>query len=354
MTDREPAVQPFFRPNATVRMDASQLFERAPLRPPFQVQGSVPIIFSPNYDFSLPATACPKAFDLKKRGKIFAELQHVLEFETPQTFAPRPADERDLRLVHSEGYLRALRDPRYVANVMGWPELAQLSEETLENGLLLPKRYATGGTILAVELARTRGWAVNLSGGFHHAHAARGEGFCFYADCAIALRRHLLHHPDERVLIVDLDAHPGNGVAALLGEDPRITILDIYRRGSFPLSPEVTRRMHFRAEVQPHISDEQYLTVAEELLQHALRAAMPHLVFYNAGCDVAQADRLGRMSLSEDAVRIRDELVFRSAFNAGAPVAMVLSGGYGEHVPTLVSSSIAGLAKALLRFDPSA
>ena len=100
---------------------------------------------------------------------------------------------------------------------------ALLPNGILQKHLLEPIRYATGGTILGCGLAIERGWAINLSGGYHHAKADSGGGFCFFADVPIAVRKMWDDHPDRKVLIVDLDAHQGNGNASIFRDEPRVT-----------------------------------------------------------------------------------------------------------------------------------
>src|SRR5262249_35846076 len=147
-------------------------------------------------------------------------------------------------------------------------------------------RYATGGTMLAArEALRTR-IAINLGGGYHHASRDRGEGFCVYADIAIAAARIRQETAVCRILVIDLDAHQGNGVERIYGGDPETGIFDMYNAAIYPRDEEAKNGIDWDIPLRPGTSDRTYLGLLREVLPRAIDEFQPELAFYNAGTDI--------------------------------------------------------------------
>ncbi|WP_114313172.1 histone deacetylase family protein [Thermus caldifontis] len=205
-------------------------------------------------------------------------------------------------------------------------------EESLRLGLpfspSLLKRalHAAGGTLAAALDALELGLGLNLSGGTHHAYPDRAEGYSLFNDVAVAvawLRREGFW---GRVLVVDLDAHQGNGTAVFFQEDPTVFTLSLHGERNYPLRKE---RSDLDVGLPDGVGDEAYLKALEEALERA-QAFRPELVFYNAGVDVLKGDRFGRLALSPEGVRKRDERVFRLVRALGVPLVVVMGGGYNR------------------------
>jgi len=185
---------------------------------------------------------------------------------------------------------------------------------------------ATGGTILAARNALRDRIGFNIGGGFHHAFADHGEGFCPINDVAIAIRA--LRHVGkiERALVVDCDVHHGNGTAAIFAGDRSVLTLSLHQFNNYPAEkPPSTIDIHLRDGVD----DEEYLN----RLRGALKVVMgfaPNIVFYLAGADPYAEDQLGGLSLTMEGLERRDRLVFETALAASVPVAVVLAGGYAR------------------------
>eukprot|EP01139_Manchomonas_bermudensis_P007204 Amastigsp_a179877_34.p1 type:complete len:237 gc:universal Amastigsp_a179877_34:284-994(+) len=207
----------------------------------------------------------------------------------------------------------------------------------------------TGGSILAARLA-TRGdsgWAINLGGGFHHAWARGGSGFCVYADITLAVAHLRSDFPEvaQRVMIVDLDAHQGNGHERDFLDDDNTFIFDAYNNRIFPgddfAAGAIKAAMHTGSGRLAR--DDGYLGELRARLERAMNDFGPQFVVYNAGTDCLEGDPLGRMHLSEDAIVARDEFVFGACFERGIPVMMLLSGGYQASNARVIARSIENL-----------
>lgn len=315
-----------------------------------RAEGRIPILFSQHYDFRLEDTVSSiHPFYFRKRSDAFSRIKRGLGFEDCEIFEPRAATYEELRLVHEASYLERLTDPQLVSRVMNLPDLGRLTSKEIADKVLAPILLATGGTILGVELALKHGWAVNLSGGFHHASREKAEGFCFIADTPVAFKCFHEKRPGTKVLFCDLDAHFMNGPCAELGKEKEAILFDIHNRDlSYPNDPAARALAHYCFPVPGTISDGDYLGLLGEMLPRALSEHSPGLLIYHAGCDVYRGDRLGRMTLSREAVIERDCFVFRTAFERGIPILMVLAGGYSQDSAELIASSVVTMAKRYL------
>jgi len=189
------------------------------------------------------------------------------------------------------------------------------------------------------------GWAINLSGGYHHAKAESGGGFCFFADIPLAVYKLFKENPKASIMIVDLDAHQGNGYASIFRDDSRIHIFDVYNEEIYPYDGEAKRYIEFDYPVKSFIEDREYLSLLERELGGAMVKSKPNLIVYNAGTDVLRGDPLGCMSISEDGIIKRDEIVFRNAFKNKIPILMVLSGGYTRKSAGVIGKSIENILR---------
>jgi acetoin utilization deacetylase AcuC-like enzyme len=238
--------------------------------------------------------------------------------------APRPASWRELRRVHTDEYLESLRDPATLSAVVG-------VELTLREGdrVVELERLMTGGTLLALQLARDRqGVAVNLGGGFHHAHAGRGAGFCLFNDLAVAVAAMRDGGDASRVLVVDLDLHDGDGTRALFADDPAVHTYSIHNRHWS--SPRAERDTAI--ELAGAVDDATYLRVLRETLPPLVAGFDPELAFYVAGVDPAADDAIGNWRITAAGMLERDRAVMellRGGPRAQRPVVVVLGGGYG-------------------------
>jgi acetoin utilization deacetylase AcuC-like enzyme len=176
--------------------------------------------------------------------------------------------------------------------------------------------------------------AANLAGGTHHSFADRGEGYCVFNDVAVAAR--VLQHDGHarRIAIVDLDVHQGNGTASIFGGDESVFTFSMHGEKNFPFKKE---RSDLDIALPDGTADAAYLEALAAHLPAILNAHQPDFVFYLAGADPYEGDRLGRLKLTIDGLRQRDDMVFTACRAAGLPVAVTMSGGYAPDVNAIVT-----------------
>jgi histone deacetylase 11 len=309
----------------------------------------LPIVFSKRYDITLLGLQKLHPFDSEKYGKVYRYL--VSKLGRNDFYTPESVSQNDLLTVHTKQYLASLRQSQNVAIIAEMGLLALAPNFILQSRLLTPMRYATGGTILGAQLARQHGWAINLSGGYHHAKAGSGGGFCYFADIPIAAHRLWQQQPDLAIMVIDLDAHQGNGYEAIFKDDPRVRILDVYNHDIYPRDIEARQYIDFDYPVRSYIKDTEYLNLIETEIGQALDQAKPSLVIYNAGSDIFEEDPLGQMGVSKAGVIKRDEIVFGLTLERNIPILMLLSGGYTRKSTALIGESIENLLKKVISID---
>jgi histone deacetylase 11 len=305
----------------------------------------IPLIYHPNYNITVFGLERLHPFDGLKYRRIHDAL--IADgMRKPGDFdRPRPIRREELERVHTPEYLRSLRSSKVLAEILGVPVLARLPAAFIDWRVLLSMRYATGGTILACRKALECGLAINLAGGYHHASSSWGEGFCAYADIPLAAATLHAEGLIERVLVVDLDAHQGNGTAATIRPWPWASILDVYEDDLYPVPKQSE---DFPVPVPAGLGGPEYLAIVDEALPRALDAAKPDLVIYNAGSDPYVEDPLTRLRLSRGEIADRDLLVATLVRERGIPMAMVLSGGYARESWRVHAD---GIEAILARFD---
>lgn len=190
-----------------------------------------------------------------------------------------------------------------------------------------------GGSLAALHDALECGWGANLAGGTHHAFADRAEGFCLVNDAAILTRLALDEGWANRVAVLDLDVHQGNGTAALLAGEERAFTLSVHGERNYPFRKE---RSSLDLSLPDGVTDVEYLRVLRESALPALDAFRPDLLLYLAGADVLAGDRFGRFALTLDGVRERNRAVLTWAREVDVPVVTMMAGGYNrDHALTV-------------------
>jgi histone deacetylase 11 len=305
----------------------------------------VPLVYHPRYNITAFGLERLHKFDSTKYRRIRDALVARGLRKRGDLVRPRPMGRSDLLKVHTPAYLDSLHNSAQIARILEVPVAARLPAWLLDWRILRSMRYAAAGTVLAARLAREHGVAINLGGGFHHAAAGSASGFCVYAD--IPLAAWILH--DEglaaKVLVVDLDAHQGNGTAATIRPWPWASILDVYQETLFPIPKEPE---DFPVPLAAGTAGSEYLDVVRETLPKVLDVIRPELVLYNAGSDPFVDDPLAGLRLSMDELADRDLLVVDLIRERSIPVAMLLSGGYSPVSWKIHADSIEGI---LTRFD---
>ena len=234
----------------------------------------------------------------------------------------------DLRLVHDSRYVDAVINGTVPADVqrrIGFPWSPQMVERS---------RRSVGATIAAAVAALDEGVAANLAGGTHHAFADRGEGFCVFNDVAVAARVLQRDGQARRIAIVDLDVHQGNGTAAIFAGVPSVFTFSMHGDKNFPFRKEAS---DLDVALADGTGDDEYLSLLERHLRDVLNRQQPDFVFYLAGADPFEGDRLGRLKMTIDGLRRRDEIVMEACTRAHLPVAISMSGGYAHDIDAIVT-----------------
>jgi histone deacetylase 11 len=346
-TQSQPSPEASGPNRAVARSQASTETER-PIVDEAACRQKVPIVFSHHYDISLVGLEDLHPFDTKKYGKIYRWLTKHCGLSPEQFHTPQIVSDADLLLVHTPEYLEALSNSEAIAAIAEMRPLSLLPSFLLRAKLLKPMKLGTGGTILGAKLAMTCGWAINLSGGYHHAKSGNGEGFCYFADIPIAVMKLWETKPILKVLVIDLDAHQGNGHESVFGDDRRVNIFDVYNGSIYPQDEAARRYIDYDYPLAEQVADDAYLDLLKRELPKAIQRSAPGLIIYNAGTDILELDPLGGLNITAEGIIQRDEFVFRQAIDSGIPILMVLSGGYTPESANIVSRSIENLLKGVL------
>ena len=300
----------------------------------------IPIVFSPKYDITLFGIERMHPFDSAKYGKVFRFLRSNGILNGRNHHRAQPVSDKELLRVHTKKYLKHLTDSQIVAAIAEMRMLKRVPNCILQRRLLLPMRYATGGTMQAARLALDHGWAINLSGGYHHAKGHISSGFCFFADINLAAYQFLDERPDARVMTIDLDAHQGNGFEAVFEDDPRTPTFDMYNGRIYPQDTAAAAFIKYNHPLNPGTSTDAYLHTLKSNLPQAIDAEQPDLIIYNAGVDIYEKDPLGGLGVSAEGIYERDLYVFSEARSRNIPIVMLLSGGYTGESFRIIGESI--------------
>jgi histone deacetylase 11 len=305
----------------------------------------IPIVYHPGYNFTAFGLERLHPFDSRKYQRIHDSLIARGLRRSGDFVRPRAPTRRELGELHSSAYLNSLRSPKSLVRILEVPIVARLPGSLIDWRILRPMRLATGGTLLACRLALEHGVAINVGGGFHHAAAEWGGGFCVYADIPWAAA--ILHGEGRirKVMVVDLDAHQGNGTAAVFTTWPWASIFDVYQEDLFPARKEPE---DYPFALPAGMTGSEYLDLIRDFLPGALDAVRPDLVIYNAGSDPFVNDPLAGLRLTMSDLADRDSIVVTFARERLIPVAMVLSGGYSAESWRIHADSIEGI---LTRYD---
>jgi len=239
-------------------------------------------------------------------------------------------------------------DPIYLQRVITGTLAPQAQREIgfpWSQEMVQRSRRSVGATIAAAQVAQIEGVSVNLAGGTHHAYRDKGSGFCVFNDAAVAARVMQRRHGIGTVAIIDLDVHQGNGTASILKRDASIFTLSLHGEKNFPFRKEPS---DLDVGLPDGCADDEYLAALDAALTTLLERCTPQLLIYLAGADPHEADRLGRLNLTFDGLRARDERVFELARMLDAGLAITMAGGYGTDINNTVRVHVQTIEQALL------
>ena len=281
------------------------------------------VIYHQRYDLNLGAHVFPSQKFRLIQGFLLTEGIAALE-----DFAePSPALDEDLLRVHTPEWVGKLKSGSLTASEIMRLEVPYSPE--LAEAVWL----AAGGSILAGQLALRDGFSCNLSGGFHHAHADHGEGFCAIHDVAVAIRRLQADNAIKKAIVVDTDVHHGNGTAHIFRDDASVFTLSIHQENNYPAHKPPS---DLDLPLDDCVEDEEYLATLLPAIARVLDDFCPEILFYVGGADPYQEDQLGGLRLSKAGLKARDKGVFFAARTRSIPVATTLAGGYARRVEDTV------------------
>jgi len=244
---------------------------------------------------------------------------------------PQPVAIEDLRLVHESSYVDAFLHNTLPEEAMRRIGLRPWTGCMVERTLVL-----TGGTVEAVHhVLENGGIAGNVGGGTHHAYRDFGSGYCIFNDLAVAAAVARRDHGVDRILVLDLDVHQGDGTAALFASDAGVRTVSLHCGENFPFR----KMMSDHDEVLDAGSgDGTYLAALDRVLEHEAERDVPGLLLFQAGVDGLATDRLGRLALTREGLRRRNERVYRFARERGIPTVITMGGGYGDPLETSIAA----------------
>lgn len=265
-----------------------------------------PVIYADEYNISFFGIERLHPFDSKKWMRVYHYLNESGMLSPDAVVKPKEARKQDLLSVHSKRYLHSLKSRYQLASILEVALVLLFPTCLVNKRVLRPMRFQTGGSVLAARLALSHGWAINIGGGFHHASRNNGGGFCVYADITLLITVLLEDGFIQRAMIVDLDAHQGNGHERDFTNCENVYIMDMYNANIYPQDHQAKKSISRPVPLESGIVDKIYLP----LLARELEAAFadfpaPDLLVYIAGTDSLMGDSLGRLSLSRQVLNFK-------------------------------------------------
>ena len=237
---------------------------------------------------------------------------------------PNPVENDLLLLAHDADYVQ-----RFLAGELTEKEEKRIGLTPWTPAMIERTQVLLGGAVEATEHAlRTGGFAGNMAGGTHHAHRDFGSGYCVFNDLAVCTLHALENLGVQRVAVVDLDVHQGDGTATILADEPRACTISVHCSTNFPFRKSVSDH---DLPVAPESGDDVYLNTVREALD-ICEAFEPDLILYQAGVDGLEADALGKLKVSREGMRQRNHLVFETATSLGVPLVVFMGGGYAKPI----------------------
>ena len=284
------------------------------------------IAYHPCYYLDLPEG---HRFPMDKYRLLPEQLLYEGLFQSENFFAPDKISLDKVSRVHTQSYidkLLSLQLSKQEIRKSGFP---------LSQALVDREQIIAQGTINNVHYAIESGVSMNIAGGTHHAFSDRAEAFCFFNDQAIAAQYVLDQGIAQRVAIIDLDVHQGNGTAEIFSTVPEVFTFSMHGKANYPFKKE---QSDLDVELDSSISDEAYLQLLEQHLKEIHQKFEPQFIFYLSGVDILESDKLGKLNLSIQTCKRRDTLVLSYAKHHQIPVQISMGGGYSPQLRTIVDA----------------
>ena len=295
------------------------------------------IAYHPIYKHPLPEG---HRFPMEKYDLLPKQLLYEGTCVEANFFEPKIPNDKYILAVHDAEYFYDLLNIKInpkEARKIGFP----LSEDLVER-----ERIIADGTMKACEYALQNGIAMNIAGGTHHAYSDHGEAFCMLNDQAIGARYLQEKKLAERVLIIDLDVHQGNGTAEIFKNDASVFTFSMHGESNYPFKKE---KSDLDIPLKKGIEDDEYLSILIKTLPELITKVNPDFIFYLSGVDVISSDKLGTLALTLEGCKHRDEIVLKTCLNHKIPVQCSMGGGYSPDIKTIIEAhaNIFRLAQAI-------
>jgi len=284
------------------------------------------IAFSPIYKYELPVN---HRFPMIKYELLPEQLLYEGTVTDQNFFFPTALEDHLIQLTHSKDYIGKLNhqclSSKEIRNI-GFP----MSDVLVQRG-----KHIANGTYLAAMHAMQSGIGMNIAGGTHHSFSDHGEGFCLFNDIAIAANILLSKNKVKKILIVDLDVHQGNGTANIFSNISDVFTFSMHGEKNYPTRKESS---DFDIGMPDKCEDLYYLRCLKEVLPKLLDNVQPDFIFYLAGVDILESDKLGRLSISKQGCKERDRYVLQLAKDNKIPIAVTMGGGYSPKIADIIDA----------------
>ena len=284
------------------------------------------IAFDKKYVLPLPEG---HRFPMLKYELIPDQLLYEGLVSEDQFFSPKKIKEKWVEKAHDRIYIKNLKSLSLTKSEIrktGFP----LTRELVEREFMI-----TEGSRQCVDYALEFGAAANIAGGTHHAFRDKGEGFCLFNDVAVASYYALEKFKMDQILVIDLDVHQGNGTASIFGKENRVYTFSMHGKKNYPFKKE---KSDLDIELDDGVKDDEYLKTLEQTVKKLDAKLNPNLIFYISGVDILSTDKLGRLKVSREGCKKRDEMVFEFAQKNNVPIVTSMGGGYSEKIYDIVEA----------------
>lgn len=284
------------------------------------------IAYDPVYAHPLPEG---HRFPMLKYELIPEQLVYEGTISRSNLFSPSVCPDNTILLTHTKGYLDKLKQQTLSAQEqrkIGFPQSTSLTHREL---------VITQGTIDCCYYAMENSIAINVAGGTHHAYADRGEGFCLLNDFAVAANYLFKNSLVKQIVIIDLDVHQGNGTAKIFENESRVFTFSMHGKNNYPFHKEKSDQ---DIELPDAANDELYLQLLTENLPHLIKKVKPDFAFFLSGVDILSTDKFGKLKVTMEGCRKRDEIVFNLLKEKNVPCVVAMGGGYSPDIKTIVEA----------------
>ena len=284
------------------------------------------IAFDKKYVLPLPEG---HRFPMLKYELIPDQLLYEGLVSKEQFFSPKKIKENWVEKVHDRKYIQNLNSLTLTKSEIrktGFP----LTKELVEREYMI-----TEGSRKCVDYAIEFGAAANIAGGTHHAFRDRGEGFCLFNDVAVASYYAIEKFQMNQILVIDLDVHQGNGTASIFREENRVYTFSMHGKKNYPFKKEIS---DLDVELDDGVKDVEYLKTLEHTIKKLDSTLKPNLIFYISGVDILSTDKLGRLKVSREGCKKRDEMIYEFAQKKNIPIVTSMGGGYSEKIYDIVEA----------------